>query len=161
MKKFGNRCEFGPQRDRELHRRFVDILTTSRGLSVAQMYALAATSPASRFWVSEPRATAMVSAMLRCGDTEALAGCVPGRAAMYMEIFRRVRAALDAGDTRPLSHIVGEVVESPAPEFYLTPKSAKVIICAYMRRRRALASLNALRVSHANTPGHGKEAAHV
>ncbi len=90
---------------------------------------LAATvaQPSKRFWVSERRATVVVSRMLR---GESLHGMRPNTRLMYNEICRRVIAAqAQAGfAAAPLTEIVSTIIEQPAPCFYLTPQSARVIL---------------------------------
>lgn len=55
---------------------------------------------------------------------------------MYEELRRRVAEKREESPERPMMHIVEEVVEQEAPEFYITEKSSKVIICRYVRSRR-------------------------
>jgi hypothetical protein len=66
---------------------------------------------------------------------EDLSGMNEERRRMYSEIYRRVRAALQKDPERCIYHLVFEVVNSPAPEFYLTADSAKILIYAARRKR--------------------------
>ena len=54
---------------------------------------------------------------------------------MYIEIFHRVDNLRRQKPDTPLCDLVFQVVNSPAPKFYLTPESVSVIIC-HIRRGR-------------------------
>jgi hypothetical protein len=56
---------------------------------------------------------------------------------MYTEIFKRVKVEIEKGDERTLPDIVTEVVEQPAPEFYITPQNARIKIKRGRRLWRA------------------------
>lgn len=90
-----------------------------------------ANSQASRFWVSEERATAVISLMLRGRQVK---GLRPTKKAMFDEIFRRVRIILgddvDIKTLPPLTlrNIVREVIEQKAPSFYLTGRTIGEIV---------------------------------
>lgn len=79
-------------------------------------------SPAPRFWVSEERAAAVVSALLR--GKPVLDTMRPSKREMFEEIFRRVLDLREAHPDWRLSRLVFEVVNSPAPKFYMEPSSA-------------------------------------
>lgn len=134
MKKKGSTSDFAVDRDKELYAAFRYILCNSRGVALIDMFGMAAKRPASRFWVSEERAAQVISWMLRGVASDRIERMVPQRRAMFEEIFRRVCAMMEADPSLCMTHAVNEVVTSPAPEFYLTPKSARVII--YRIRKR-------------------------
>lgn len=132
MKKRGSISDFTVLRDQELLASFRQELMENRGGSLDELFVRAVHRPASRFWVSELRAAEVISAMLR---GEAPDNQLPKRREMYEEILRRVVEWQRGNPGRPLSDAVAEVVNSPAPEFYLSDLSAKVII--YRVRRAA------------------------
>lgn len=144
MKKKGSTSDFARQRDRELYESFKQVLATSRGVALRDMFGMAAARPASRFWVSEERAAAVIGAMMRDGVEPATAGMFAGRRAMYEELFSRVIAKMTADPSLCMTHAVGEAVCEPAPCFYLTDKSAKVIIYRIRRRVAAERLMNSL-----------------
>jgi hypothetical protein len=145
MKKKGSKSDFTRQRDRELYAHFMDILSESRGVTLGEMFAMAARRPASRFWVSETRAAIVIGAMMRGEDTALLDNMYAERRAMYEELFRRVCARMEADPGLCMTRAVDEVVCEPAPRFYITDKSAKVIIYRIRRRIRLERNLKALR----------------
>ncbi|MDE7496054.1 MAG: hypothetical protein K2M67_04320, partial [Muribaculaceae bacterium] len=80
-------------------------------------------TPCSRFWVSELRAAEVVSRM-RTGrplspDT------LPEKRRMYREINARVDRWLEENPDQPLIRGVEAVVWGAAPEFYMSPETAR------------------------------------
>ncbi|MCM1370233.1 MAG: hypothetical protein NC204_07680 [Candidatus Amulumruptor caecigallinarius] len=138
MKKPGSNSDFLCDRDKELHGAFMHLLRTRSDLSLREMFAEAARQPASRFWVSTYRAAIVVAQMLRGLQP---ANMIPKKMEMYAEITRRVILKLEKNPNQPLVRAVTEVVESPAPEFYLTPESSRVIIYRIRRRRKQASGL--------------------
>lgn len=125
MKKKGSIIEFREQRDRELLKAFRTQLLKLGTLPLNELFTRAAMMPASRFWVSERRAMIVMSQMLK---DDRLTSMNPKRREMFYEIFRRVRELLDLHPGITLTEASFRVVNSPAPEFYLTPKSARAMI---------------------------------
>ncbi|MDE7402683.1 MAG: hypothetical protein K2M87_04640 [Muribaculaceae bacterium] len=148
MKKPGNTSDFIEQRDKELYAAFLEALKNPECKSLAEMHELAANTPCSRFWVSEQRAALVVSEIYRFGADKALADAFPQRKRMYLEIFRRVVQLRSQKSELCLLHAVAEVIEQPAPEFYLTPLSSKITIYKIARRRRLARKLQAKRNSN-------------
>lgn len=89
--------------------------------------------PAPRFWVSDKRAAIVVAAMTK--GHAPLAQMNSTKRDMYLEIYRRTMALMRRIPGISLAEAVAEVVSSPAPRFYLTPGSARII---YYRSRRKL-----------------------
>ncbi len=89
-------------------------------------------SPSSRFWVSEERAAIVVTNMMR--NKDALSNMKPQKREMYKEIYRQTMKAIADGVPGTLYDIVCGIVRSPAPKFYLTPDSAKVIYYKYRKK---------------------------
>ena len=78
-----------------------------------------------RFWVSEERAAIVVARMMR-GDR--LRKMKPLKREMYFEIFRIVKRLKEQYPDMPIYKLSFKAVNTPAPKFYMTPKSIKVII---------------------------------
>lgn len=125
MKKKGSVVEFSPQRDMELLRAFREQLLHLGNVPLEELFTRAAKSPASRFWVSEKRALIVVSRMLK-GDR--ILSMNPKKREMFFEISRRVKSHLKDEPGITLTEAIFRAVNSPAPEFYLTPKSARAMI---------------------------------
>ena len=125
MKKPGSVTEFGPQRDQELLNAFKSQLHLLGALPIQELFIRAAKQPASRFWVSERRAAAVISRMMK-GDK--ILTMNPKKREMFYELFRRVKRLREDSPDMTLSEAAFQAVNSTAPEFYLTPKSARVMI---------------------------------
>lgn len=134
MKKTGSRSDFSEHRDRELYGWFRRHVADRSCGSLSEAYERAAKSACSRFWVSEVRAAEVVSAMRRGVERKDM---VPERRRMYEEIKRRVDRILESDPSLCATVAVGMAVCSPAPEFYLTVNSARVIIGRYLKKVRA------------------------
>lgn len=87
--------------------------------------------PSSRFWVSEERAAVIVG-LMRAGKR--LPKMLKTKKEMFREIYRRYVKFAEKNPELTLLEAVSAVVYQPAPKFYLTPKSARVII--YYAKRK-------------------------
>lgn len=79
-------------------------------------------SPSPRFWVSEERAAAVVSAIMR--GKPVLHTMRPSKREMFLEIHRRVVALRSLHPDWTLCELIHKVINSPAPKFYMEPSSA-------------------------------------
>lgn len=125
MKPVGSKFEYENERNDDLmsvYHRFISSCSTIR---LRELMEYIVNSPSQRFWVSEERASIVISSMMK---GENLSGMSRMKREMFTEIHRRVMAMADKNPDMPLSEIVYEVIRQPAPRFYLTPGSAKVII---------------------------------
>ncbi len=125
MKKQGSITEFGHQRDQELLNAFKSQLHLLGSIPLQEVFHRAALQPSTRFWVSERRAAAVISRMLK-GDK--ILSMNPKKREMFYELFRRVKRVREDYPGITLTEAAYRAVNSPAPEFYLTPKSARVMI---------------------------------
>ena len=122
MKHPGNTSYFTHKRNRELKRAFRQVLSHKKYFNIKKDFELVVNMPCSRFWVSEERATAVISSMLR--GRPILDTMRPTKREMFLEIFRRVEEKQKEFPDMPLCDIVFFVVNSPAPKFYMKPKHA-------------------------------------
>lgn len=136
MKKAGSTSDFTEARNKELLGAVRRLVMDPRCKSMTDVYARAVMQPCSRFWVSERRAAEVISKMLRGEDQDWKS--VPLRSKMYRELCRRVMAWREENPGHHLSDAVFEAVNSQAPEFYLTPDSAMVIVSRIMKRNAEL-----------------------
>lgn len=146
MKKLGSTSDFTPQRDSELYSRFKELLAASGSAPLRQLFGQAAAMPASRFWVSAERAAIVISDLRNGRNIEVTEKMTPMRQRMYAELRRRVDVILRDSPQICLAHAVEEAVQQPAPEFYLTDESARLIIYRHRRRLKAAALLNSKRI---------------
>lgn len=135
MKRKGSRVEYAQERNREIFILFRKIHSEG-GLSRTEVCRRVANSPASRFWVSEERATYVISAM---NSGRPLPRMHENREAMFGEIFRRFKIEQGLNPRRKISEIVGEIIHQRAPLFYLTTGSVGIFYhlhCKLQRRER-------------------------
>lgn len=90
--------------------------------------------PSRRFWVSSVRAAVVVSAMMRGEDV--LSQMRSTKSEMFREIYKRVVEIREKNPGISILEICENVVQQPAPKIYLTPGSAKIMICQYRRYKR-------------------------
>lgn len=122
MKLPGNSPYFTHKRNRELMAAFRKVLAERRYFNIKKDFEQVVNMPCSRFWVSEDRATAVISALIR--GQPVLETMRPTKREMFLEIYRRVLVKKNESPDMPLCDIVFYVVNSPAPKFYMKPKHA-------------------------------------
>lgn len=138
MKPHGSNSEFKQQRNDDLMRAYHELIKSAQYILMPEIYHKVVNMPTRRFWISEGRAAIVISAMMK-GDT--LENMGPLKREMYNEIYSRVIKLREKKPDLPIIQLVEMVVEQPAPKFYLTPGSAKVLICKirkewYFRRTK-------------------------
>lgn len=126
MRRLGDVYEFKEERDRELLQTFHLNLMRRGAIKLSECVKRTVMSPSSRFWVSKERATLVMYSMLRGKSNE---GMSLTRQEMYREIYRRLLLLKQEHPDWSVSQLTEVVVRQPAPRFYLTPKSALVILC--------------------------------
>lgn len=134
MKHKGSRIDFTPQRNEHLLRCYLLAIAQSKYIDIGHISEEIVEMECPRFWVSEERAATVVSAMAR--GKAVTDNMFPLRREMFEEIYRRVQERKRRGDRRPLCDIVMDVVNSPAPKFYLQPRCAMEIIYRLKREAR-------------------------
>lgn len=133
MRKKGAVCDFTQDRNRELRECFHRCLSKSGSAGMKVVFYDICGMEASRFYVSELRAERVVAYHLKYGRWMVKDGI---RRRMFEEIERRVKLLM-AFSKAPISFrdAIFEVVNSPAPSFYLTPRSCRTIIYALLAQR--------------------------
>ncbi len=137
MKNFGSVFEYEQERNNNLLRLYHQLISEVKFIYSEEIYRKMADSPSDRFWVSEERALIVVLQIMK-GDT--LLGMGKNKRDMFFEIYRRATIMKQKYPTLSLTKIMFKVVRQPAPKFYLTEGSIKVIISKikskwYERRR--------------------------
>lgn len=112
------------QRNAELFATYKILITETPHIYMPDLLRAVVAQPCSRFWVSEERATIVVSSMMR-GEFMTVG---LEKADMYREIYRRATAMKTAMPEKTLAYIVGYVVNTSAPRFYMSPGHASRII---------------------------------
>lgn len=120
MKHLGCYLEFTDARNADLMRAYREQLRLCGFIVMPDIFARVADSPSVRFWVSEERAALVIAAM-DAGRT--LHRMRPNKREMFAEIHRRVIRLRTLHPHRTLYDLVTEVVNQPAPKFYLTART--------------------------------------
>lgn len=126
MKYFGCILDFTDTRNKELMRAFKLAYEADGALTIDELAERIVNTPCSRFWVSSERAMVVVSDLIK--GKPALDGMRPTKRDMFQEIFNRVGALKEQRPKLPLREAVSFVVHTPAPKFYMLPRSAMEII---------------------------------
>ena len=126
MKYPGCILEFTRPRNLDLTRAYRYVMSLSSVLGHKSIGEMIVELPSARFWISEERATVVVSQLAR--GKNPLAKMRPTKREMFMEIFSRYRRLAPAMPDLRLSEIVALIINSPAPKFYMAPRTASEII---------------------------------
>lgn len=122
MKSFGCTLAFTNERNDALLKAYRQQVADARFIKLNIIGQNIVNSPSPRFWVSEERAAVVISAIMR--GKPILKSMRPSKREMFEEIHRRVLILKSKHPDRHLCHLVHEVVNSPAPKFYMEPSSA-------------------------------------
>jgi hypothetical protein len=125
MKHFGSIMDFTRERNEDIMRTFRIQLAKARFIIMPEIFQMVADSPSIRFWVSEERASIVVSAML---SGKQLPRMRANKREMFEEIYRRFLVARQIDSEKTVYELVSDIVRQPAPKFYLTPRTVDEII---------------------------------
>lgn len=125
MKNFGSILDFTDQRNNDLMRAFRKQLAAARTVVMPEIFELVAASPACRFWVSEERASIVISAMEAGRPIPRMRS---NKREMFDEIYRRYLLRRAENPDASTFQLVSEIVNQPAPKFYLTPRTVGELI---------------------------------
>lgn len=120
--------EFAHERIVDVMRTYDDYISSCKHIFMPDVYKAVANSPAPRFYVSETRASIVVLAMI-AGREKFYRDMRPPKLEMFREIYRRVVAMRREDPELSVFHCCREVIRQPAPKFYISPNTAKAIIC--------------------------------
>lgn len=130
MKKKNCNCEYLVSRNSELRREFINRLG-GNWKNINEIFMELSSMPASRFYISEERAYALLKVKIRRGKWHP--DILPRCREMMEEIYRRVNTLMDSDSSLSLKDAVFDVVNSPAPGFYLSPRSIRTILYRYLK----------------------------
>lgn len=144
MKHKGARMEYAKERMDDLMKVYDEYISSCRYVRMPDVYNKIVNMPSSRFWVSDIRASQVICSMMR-GQAH-LEEMRPLKREMYEEIYRRVMELRKIHPEETISELCAIVVAQPAPKFYLTPGSAKIMVCKVRKqwRREKLKRLHLL-----------------
>ena len=133
MKKKGTISQLQHERDDDLMRAFQQELAGRPHILLPEVLNAVVSSPSKRFWVTSERAAIVIYNMMKGDELEHMR---PLKRKMFREIYRRVMKLKANYPQLSIPILTEQVVAEPAPEVYITPGSAKVIISRIRKRRR-------------------------
>lgn len=122
MKYFGSVLSFTRERNTALLKAYREQVNAVDYVRLNEICVKIVNSPSPRFWVSEERAAAVVSAIMR--GKPVLETMRPTKREMFEEIYCRVVALKKQHPDWHLCQLIFKVVNSPAPKFYMEVSSA-------------------------------------
>lgn len=134
MKRHGCILEFTEQRNKELMRAFREAINKRTFIDITEISEEVVNMNCSRFWVSEERAMAVVAALIK--GKPVLDAMRPTKREMFREIYKRVQQLQKKFPHASMAELVFKTVNSPAPKFYMTPRSAMETIYKIKKNRR-------------------------
>ena len=148
MKHKGNKFECEDERNRELIRVYREQLASCSHVVPSEIFCRVVEQPSSRFWVSEWRCSIVLSRMFNGDD---LSSMRPNNREMYQEIFERAKQLRQQDPSISYFMMAFTIIHQPAPKFYLTPDSARVIITR-CKRHIMRQELQSMRQRHCHRP---------
>lgn len=133
MKKKGTISQLKHQRDDDLMRVYLLELGSRSHILLPEVLKAVVASPSRRFWVTSERASIVIYNMMKGDQLEYMR---PLKRKMFREIYRRVMKLKANYPQLSISILTEQVVAEPAPEFYITWRSAKVILSRIRKNRR-------------------------
>lgn len=124
---------FIEKRDEDLHRVYDELRSRGVYSSNDELLEMVVNSPTKRFWVTVERVLDIVR--LKRKGTLNLNHFTQTRRAMYTEIINRFEEIERENQTMHDMDKAIEVIYQPAPSFYITPQSAKVILCRSRKKK--------------------------
>lgn len=126
MRHKGDEFEFKRERNDDLMRAYTRQIADMRHISSADLYFKVVNTPSERFWVSPRRAAVVISSIIKGKSLDDMGAM---KKEMFLEIYKRVLALKQEAPRAGIYELCKVIVEQSAPKFYLTPESAKVIVC--------------------------------
>ena len=121
----GSTLEYMEERITALMEEYDRYIASCDYIRMSEVFDHIVNQPCCRFWVSNFRAYVVVLKMMKGYRLEKMRS---SKKEMFQEIFRRVCALKEHHPSMSLFQLVAEVVAQPAPKFYLTPSSSKIMV---------------------------------
>lgn len=132
MKHKGSKFEYQDERDKDLMRAYHEQIASCDTIVLSDIFRNVVEMPSARFWVSEERAAIVIARMFRGDKLEKMR---PNAREMYFEIYKRVVSEMETYPDKSIAEIIFQVIRQPAPKFYLTPDTARVIVTRIKREK--------------------------
>lgn len=123
-KSFGSTLECSDERIDALMNEYVRQLDSKSRVKAGDVFNRIVECPCSRFWVSGFRAAVVVAGIMKGDDLSTMR---PLKREMFYEIYNRVIKLKEKYPDHSLFKLASMAVLQPAPKFYLSPSSAKIM----------------------------------
>ena len=130
MKKLNSKCDYIEARNENLRDEFFSLLAKGEHSTINELFPQIAGKRARRFYINEERVLLLIRRYHR--ERKWPARMNARRRKMLQDILRRVEILQAFNPKLSLSDAVYEVVNSEAPSFYLTPRSIRTLLYAYL-----------------------------
>jgi len=127
----GSVLEYSDERITALMLEYERYIVSCAYIRMSEVFEYIVNQPCRRFWVSEIRAAVVIADMLK-GDK--LTKMHSAKREMFQEIYNRVIRLRSKNPGMSLYQLVSIVIQQPAPKFYLSPSSAKIMF--YKARKK-------------------------
>lgn len=120
MKNVGSILEFTHLRNADIIKACKHHIRAAKHIVMPEIFKLVSESPSRRFWVSEERASVVISLIVK---GKPLPKMRANKIEMFNEINRRFLEARALDKKSTIFELVSKIVNQPAPKFYLTPRT--------------------------------------
>ena len=131
-KYYGSILDFTKQRNTDLLNNLRRVLHSMKYISMPEAFRLVADSPAQRSYVSEERATIVISSLISGRNIPKMR---KNRHEMFHEILRRYIILRLKFPHKSMLELISEIVNQPAPKFYLTPRTVGEFIYRIKKKK--------------------------
>lgn len=129
MRTIGSVSDFITQRNNSILSHYRKLAKQSAVINIAKISNIISNSPAPRFWVSEERATIVVSAMLTGRADKYLPASTRNlKKRMFEDICNKVVCIMEENQDATIANAVWLAVNSRAPQYYMCPRTIADII---------------------------------
>lgn len=137
----GSCVDYADQRDAFLKYVYRKMIAKCRYIRVKEIMALIVKEPAPRYWISEQRATSIVKQYIK-GIKPPENHSPKLHKRLYDSLYQRYLQERAKRPDDTIYMIMFDVVNSPAPESFITPQSAEILLSRYRKRLAKRASNN-------------------
>lgn len=130
----GSCVDYADQRDAFLQSVYRRLIAKCDVIRVPEIMAKVVKEPAPRYWISEQRAAEIIIEYIK-GITPPLPHR-PVHKRLYDSLYERYLQERKYRPDDTIAIIMFDVVNSPAPESFITPQSASVLLSRYRKRKR-------------------------
>lgn len=127
----GCTLEYSDERITALMLEYERYIASCNYIRMSEVFEHIVNQPCRRFWVSEIRAAVVIADMLK-GNS--LKNMHSAKREMFQEIYKRVIWLRNKNPGMSIHQMVSIVILQPAPKFYLSPNSAKIMF--YKARKK-------------------------